>query len=150
MKPLIVLIGSFALSCLVLFELNNNVNLFLSGRIAMAIMLGFTSIAHFVFYRGMILMLPKFIPFKKGVVYFTGVLELAAAPGLIIPQTRYKTGILLIIFFLLLLPANIIAAKQKINIEKASYAGPGVSYLWFRIPLQLFFIVWVWYFAILN
>ena len=83
-------------------------------------------------------------------VYFTGILELAAAPGLIIPQTRHIAAILLIIFFILLLPANIIAAKQKINIEKASYGGPGLSYLWFRIPLQLFFIVWVLYFAILN
>jgi len=59
---------------------------------------------------------------------------------LIIPQTRHVAAILLIIFFILLLPANIIAAKQKINIEKASYGGRGLSYLWFRIPLQLFLL----------
>ncbi|HEY4324785.1 MAG TPA: hypothetical protein VGN20_12390 [Mucilaginibacter sp.] len=150
MKPLLVLIGSFALSCLVFFEFTHNFDLFLSGRIAMAIMLVFTSVAHFVFYRGMILMLPKFVPFKKRVVYLTGIIEIAIAIGLIISKTYYMTAFLLIIFFILLLPANIIAAKQKINIERASYGGHGLSYLWFRIPLQLFFIGWVLYFAILH
>lgn len=49
-----------------------------------------------------------------------------------------------------MLPANIIAAKQKINLEKASYDGPGLAYLWFRIPLQVLFIGWVLFFAVLH
>jgi len=95
-------------------------------------------------------MLPEFIPFKEAVIYLTGIMEIAAAVGLIIHDTYYITAILLILFFILLIPANIIAAMHRINLEKASYDGKGLSYLWFRVPLQLLFIGWTFYFAILN
>jgi uncharacterized membrane protein len=150
MKPLLVLTGVFALSCLAFFVFTQRVNLSVSGCIAMAAMLLFTSVAHFVFYKGMILMLPPFVLFKKAVIYLTGVFEIIGAVGLVIPSTRFVSGILLIIFFLLLLPANIYASLKNVNLEKADYSGNGLSYLWFRIPLQLFFIGWVWYFALAN
>lgn len=150
MKPLIVLIVSFIISCLVFYIIGHNVNLYVSGRIAMAVMLLFTSIGHFAFTKGMAMMIPGFIPFKSGMVYFTGLIEIAAAVGLIIQGTHYITGILVELFFILILPSNILAAKQKINLEKANYEGNGLSYLWFRIPLQVFFIGWVLWFAILD
>jgi hypothetical protein len=46
------------------------------------------------------------------------------------------------------LSANINAAIHKVDYEKATYEGPGISYLWFRIPLQLLFIAWVAYFGL--
>jgi uncharacterized membrane protein len=150
MKPLIVLILSFAVSCLAFYIAQHDPNIILSGRIAMALMLVFTSVAHFAFFNGMAMTVPAFIPFKKFMVYFTGVLEIAAAIGLLFISTHYITGILLILFFVALLPSNIYAAQNHINLEKADYTGKGLSYLWFRIPLQLFFIGWVLYFAVLN
>jgi len=149
MKPLIVLLSVFGLSSLVCYCLNHEVALQLSARIAMAAMLLFTSVAHFVFWKGMMLMLPKFIPFKKQVVYVTGVMELLAAAGLLIPQTVQVTGIALVVFFVAILPSNINAAMQHVNLEKADYTGSGLSYLWFRIPLQLFLIAWVLYSTLL-
>ena len=74
----------------------------------------------------------------------------AAAIGLLFIATHYITGILLIMFFMALIPSNIYAAQNHINLEKADFSGKGLSYLWFRIPLQLFFIGWIWYFAVLN
>lgn len=150
MKPLFVLLGTFLLSCLTFFVFTHNANPNLSGRIAMAAMLVFTSVAHFVFSKGMVLMLPPFIPFKKLLVYLTGIVEIVAAVGLLIPATKYITAIVLIIFFVLLLPANIYASQKRINLEKADYSGNGLSYLWFRVPLQILFIGWVWYFAVMN
>jgi len=50
--------------------------------------------------------------------------------------------------FILILPANVYAAINKIDYEKGNYSGNGLKYLWFRIPLQIFFIEWVWYFGI--
>ena len=150
MKPLIVLIVVFALSCLGFYIAQHETNVVLSGRIAMSIMLLFTSTAHFAFFNGMQMMLPPFVPFKKFFVYFTGVIEVLAAIGLLLIPTHYITAILLILFFIVLLPANIYASQKKVNLEKADYTGNGLSYLWFRIPLQLFFIGWVWYFAIFN
>lgn len=150
MKPLFVLAGTFVLSCLLFYTITHDAHLFLSGRIAMCIMLVFTSIAHFVFYKGMMMMLPPFIPFKKMVVYLTGIMEILGGVCLLIPATQYVAAVLLIVFFILLLPANIIAAYKKVDIEKGTYNGNGLNYLWFRVPLQVLFMVWVWYFAILN
>lgn len=150
MKPLFVLIGTFALGCLLFYVITNDAHLFLSGRIAMCIMLVFTSIAHFVFYKGMMMMLPEFVPFKKTVVYVTGIMEILGGICLLIPATQYIAAVLLIAFFILLLPANILAAHKKVELEKATYNGNGLPYLWFRVPLQVLFIAWVWYFAILK
>ncbi len=85
-------------------------------------------------------------PIKREMIYLTGVLEFLLGIGLVIPQTRHISSILIIIFFILLLPANIYAALRHVNIEKGDYSGPGLRYLWFRIPLQLIFIQWVWLF----
>jgi|SRR5690606_29055074 uncharacterized membrane protein len=117
----------------------------MAGRIAMSIMLLFTSIAHFKFVEGMAMMVPDIIPNKKLVVYITGYIEIAAAIGLLFSSTQYLTAWFLILFFIVLLPANIHAALKKVNFETGTYTGNGTSYLWFRIPLQIFFIAWVYF-----
>ena len=121
-----------------------------AGRIAMSVMLLFTALGHFLYPEGMALMLPDFIPFKKAMIYLTGCIEIAAANGLQIPRLRKLTGWLLIIFFILILPANIHAAIHHVNLETGRYDGNGLNYLWFRIPLQIFFIGWVYLFAVKN
>ncbi|HVV07544.1 MAG TPA: hypothetical protein VHC96_25130 [Puia sp.] len=148
MKPLIVLLASFLICFLIIRWSNGRWDYRLSARIAMAIMLLFTAIAHFVFTRGMEMMLPAFVPLKKGLVYFTGVVEMAAAIGLLLNDWFANTGVLLIVFFMAMLPANIHAALHHIDHEKATTGGKGPNYLWFRVPLQFFFIAWV-YFLIL-
>jgi uncharacterized membrane protein len=150
MKPLFVLLSIFGLCCLGFYLSAHNTNVFLSGRIAMAVMLIFTSTAHFVFYKGMAMMLPQWMPLKRFSIYLTGLIEIVAGICLIIPGTKISAAYLLIAFFILLLPANIIAARKNLDLEKATYTGNGIDYLWFRIPLQLLFIAWVWYFAIFN
>jgi len=148
MKPLYVLLGAF-IACLIISRFGfGEFNYSLSGRIAMSTMLLFTAIGHFAFSKGMILMMPDFIPFKKTLVYFTGLVEVAAAVGLLIHPLQHITAILLIIFFILILPANINAARKHIDFQKATNEGNGMIYLWFRIPLQVLFIAWVFYFSI--
>ncbi|MFT4154165.1 hypothetical protein [Parafilimonas sp.] len=147
MKPLIVLLAVFAL-CLGITALAGNADINLSGRIAMSAMLSFTAMGHFKFPGGMAMMMPPFIPAKKQIVLLTGVIEVLAAIGLLVSSSLRITGILLIVFFLLILPANIYAAIKKVNLEKADHSGNGISYLWFRVPEQIFFIAWVYYFTI--
>jgi uncharacterized membrane protein len=113
-------------------------------------MLLVTAIGHFLYPAGMALMLPDFIPFKKEVIYLTGIIEVAAAIGLLIPRFQKLTAWLLILFFVMILPANIYAAIHHVNLTTATYDGSGLNYLWFRIPLQVLFIAWVYYFAIKN
>lgn len=95
------------------------------------------------------MMMPEIIPAKKLMVYFTGFLEIAAGIGLLIPTIREITAVLLIIFFIVILPANYKASKQNINIFKADFSGPGMNYFWKeRVPMQIILIAWTYFFGI--
>ena len=98
----------------------------------------------------MAMMIPDFIPNRLAIVYLTGVIEILGAIGLLLPSFRMTTGWLLIVFFILIVPANIHAAIRHLDFQNGNYNGNGINYLWFRIPLQMFFIGWVYYFAILK
>jgi uncharacterized membrane protein len=148
MKPLIVLLVSFVIALIVTRLIVGDFNVVLSGRIAMALMLAFTAIGHFTFTKGMVMMIPDFIPFKKALVYFTGVIEILAAAGLLISSYQVLTAWLLIVFFIVLLPANINAAIRHIDYQKGTFTGSGLTYLWFRVPLQILFILWTYFSAI--
>lgn len=148
MKPLIILFSVFGLALLATKIFSGNIQFVLSGRIAMSAMLLFTAIGHFAFTKGMSLMLPGFIPFKAETIFLTGIIEIAAAIGLLIPNLRIVTGWLLIFFFILILPANIYAAVKNVDYQRGTFEGNGISYLWFRIPLQIVFIVWTYLAAI--
>ncbi|WP_343488235.1 hypothetical protein [Allomuricauda sp. d1] len=144
MKTLIVLLGVSVMALIVIKIINGTYDLAFAARIGMSAMLIFAAMGHFMFPDGMAMMIPEFIPLKKEMVYFTAVLEIAAAVGLQIGQIRVLTGWLLIIFFILILPSNIKAAMEHLDFQKATFDGKGPIYLWFRIPLQIFFIVWVY------
>lgn len=149
MKPLFILLQVFVISLIITALTKSGLNIILSGRIALSVMLLFTAIGHFKFTRGMQMMLPQIIPAKKFLVYLTGVLELVAAVGLF---TNYQwiTGMCLINFFVLVLPCNIYAAIRHVDYERATHDGKGPGYLWTRIPMQIFFIGWAYYFAVLH
>ncbi len=144
MKPLIVLLITFVIALLVTKITNGNYKIALSARIAMSVMLLFTASAHFAFTKGMTMMIPYFIPYKTEIVFLTGVIEIMAAIGLLIPGFKETTAWLLILFFVLLLPANINAAIKHIDYQKGTFDGNGLNYLWFRIPLQILFILWTY------
>lgn len=150
MKPLIVLLLSFVSSLFIIKIINKEYDFTLSGRIAMSIMLMFTAAGHFAFSKGMSMMIPKFIPYKQTFVYLTGIFEILLAIGLLIPRFKYISGWTLVVFLLLMLPANIYASLNNINYQKGTFDGNGLAYLWFRIPLQLLFIIWTYFSTIRN
>lgn len=144
MKPLIVLLIVFILAALIRKGVSGKYEWIIAARIGMSAMLIFTAVGHFMFPEGMALMVPDFIPYPRQWVYITAFLEILAAVGIQIPSLRPVTGWLLIVFFILVLPANIKAAMENINYQEGTYDGPGILYLWFRIPLQVLLIVWVY------
>ncbi len=148
MGPEITLICVFILSLIVIKIKRNQFEFALAARIGMSAMLIVTGIAHFVFIKGMVMMLPAFVPFRIFIVYLTGIIELIFAITLLTPKYKVKTAWLLIGFFILIIPANIYAAVHQINLETASNDGDGINYLWYRIPLQIVFIYWVYFSAI--
>lgn len=145
MKPLIVLLIIFIISTGVQKLFLKSANYTLSSRIAMSAMLLFTALGHFLFTEGMSKMIPDFIPQKSTVTILTGILEIILAIGLLLPNYQKITGWVLIIFLLFMLPANIKASLENLNYQTGTYDGKGIGYLWFRIPLQVFFIAWVYF-----
>lgn len=148
MKPLIVLAVAFVLAVLVMYSVSGHIVTILPARIAMSAMLLFTALGHVKYTRGMANMLPAFIPGKVALVYISGLLEVVAAITLLLPAFTYGTGWFLITFFIVLLPANIYAAINRVNLETGDRNGAGPAYLWFRVPLQVLFIVWVYWCAV--
>lgn len=120
-----------------------------SGNLAMAVFMIFTGFAHFKYQKGMAMMIPEIFPAKMFLVYFTGILEIAAGIGLMIPALREITAILLILFFIVIFFANINSSKKHINLFKADFTGPGMDYLYKeRLPMQIILIAWTWFFGI--
>tara|TARA_R110002124_G_scaffold144672_3_gene309820 strand:- start:1947 stop:2399 length:453 start_codon:yes stop_codon:yes gene_type:complete len=150
MKPLVVLLTVFVISLFATKLFHGSADFSWSGKVAMAAMLLFTAIAHFVFTKGMTMMLPPFFSYKTEIIYLTGIIEIAAAIGLFVPDFKELTAWLLITFFILILPANIFAAIHQIDYQKGTPGGNGLAYLWFRIPLQLFLILWVYLSVLKN
>lgn len=148
MKPFFILISVFVISLAVTKLINSSLDVQLSGKIALSAMLLFTSIGHFKFTKGMSAMLPNFTPYKIEIIYITGILEILAAFGIFVPSLEKTTGIFLIIFFILILPANIYASIKKINYETGKSNGKGLPYLWFRIPFQILLIAWTYFFVL--
>jgi uncharacterized membrane protein len=149
MKPLAVLLIVFCIVMPITRVMTGTWDYVLAGNIGMAAMLLFTAMGHFVYREGMAMMVPEYMPAKRQLVYLTGVMEIIFAVGLLIPDARRLAADLLILFFLLILPANVSAAQKSVNYQKATYEGHGPGYLWLRIPMQVFFILWVAYFGMI-
>lgn len=145
MKALFVLIVGFIIGLAIIRLYKKEHSAQWAGRFAMAVMLFFTALGHFLYPEGMSAMIPGFIPFKQFTVIFTGILEIVFAIALLVFSNKKSIGLSIITFFLLVLPANIYAAMEGINYQTGALDGPDLSYLWFRIPLQLFFIAWVYF-----
>ncbi|MBC7384339.1 MAG: hypothetical protein H7296_15340 [Bacteroidia bacterium] len=146
MAPLLILPLLFGL----LFALNkyllhNNLTLSLIGLIPISIMLTGIGIAHFIYTDSMVEMMPDIIPMKKEIVYFTGILEFFASVGLLIKRLTRITSIMLIIFFVAVLPANIVGSIKELPLGGMN---KGINFLYFRIPLQLLFMAWIYWFGI--
>ncbi len=124
-------------------------NFLFSGNLALAVFIIFTGLAHFKYQKGMAMMIPDIFPAKMFLVYLTGILEIAAGIGLMFPALRELTAILLIVFFVVIFFANINSSKKRINLFKADFTGPGMSYLLKeRLPMQIILIAWTWFFGI--
>lgn len=148
MKPPIVLLIASLLTAGIAKAATGNWDWTFAANAGMCAMLLFTALGHFLFTTGMTGMIPKSIPCKKFLVYATGIAEIVIGLALLWTPARATAAIVMIVLLCLMLPANIYAAMNHINYETGERNGKGIRYLWFRIPLQLFFIAWIWYFSL--
>src|SRR5215208_6687374 len=107
-----------------------------SAAWALAVMFLFTASAHFTKTReDLIAMVPKAFPNPGLLVYFTGVLEVLGAIGVLIPATRTLAGLGLVLLLVAMFPANVNAARKGIPLR-----GKLPTSLGLRLPMQLLFI----------
>lgn len=108
-----------------------------SACYALAIMFVFTATAHFNKMRhDLARMIPSFFPKPLLIVYITGVLELLGAVGLLLPRFRSLAGICLILLLIAMFIANVNAVQKGVTLR-----GKPATPLWLRLPMQIFFIV---------
>jgi uncharacterized membrane protein len=97
---------------------------------------------HFVRVDAFAEIVPPFLPYPKMIVYITGVMEIIFAIGLLVPPIRRKVGVLLSLFLLAVLPANIYMAIADIPFNGRDLSA---FQLWFRVLLQfplILIILW--------
>jgi len=101
-------------------------------------------INHFVSPDTYIAMMPDALPAHRVLVYLSGIAETAGGLGLILPATRKLAAWGLILVFVAVFPANLNMALNDVPLGGSSIPSWA---LWARLPLQLVFIAWAWWFT---
>ena len=103
-----------------------------------SIMFLVSGILHFTHDSELVRITP--VPYALEVVWLTGVMEFAFAFLLLLPRYRRTTGILLSIFALAVLPANINMALNDIPMFGSHVEPLGA---WLRVFMQFPLIIWI-------
>ncbi|MDA0841647.1 MAG: DoxX family protein [Planctomycetota bacterium] len=104
----------------------------------------FAGSLHFARSEPFVAIVPPYLPYPLALVLISGFFEILGGVGVLIPRTRRLAGYGLIALLAAVFPANVHMAVHAIQL-------PGLhvpdSLLWYRLPLQLVLIAWVWWCA---
>lgn len=92
-------------------------------------------------YLGII---PPMLPWPEALNAISGAAEIFGGLGLVVPATRRLAGWGLIALLVAVFPANVYAAL----IGRIPGLDLPVAVLWWRLPFQGLFVVWVWWVAL--
>jgi uncharacterized membrane protein len=109
-----------------------------ANRILCSVLFAGIGLFHFFRPGPFIKITPRFLRYRKEVVYVSGALEIMGGIGLLIPWTRSLAGRGLVVLLCAVFPANINMAIRRIDF---GYVPPRL--LWARLPLQFLLIKWV-------
>jgi uncharacterized membrane protein len=108
-------------------------------KYALAIVMILAGVAHFIVPKMYEQIVPLVLPFRRAIVYVSGVAEAALGAGLLFPETQRLAAWGLIALFIVVFPANVSQALRKIPYGKAP-----LWLTWARLPLQAGFIAWAY------
>jgi uncharacterized membrane protein len=103
-----------------------------------------TGVGHFVVADEFIRQVPSWLPWPALLVSVSGVAELAGALGLQIERTRRWAAWGLVALFVAVFPANLHVALHDLSPTRMHLPQ---WVLWARLPFQLVFIVWAWWYT---
>lgn len=104
----------------------------------------FFALGHFVQTDQMLQLLPPILPFRKELVWLTGVLEIIIAFMLFFQRTRRTASKVAFAILVMFFPANVYGAFNAVDFGGHAL---GVSYLLVRLPLQLLLLFWAYWFG---
>lgn len=105
----------------------------------------FAGTMHFVNTDFYVRIMPAYLPSHLAFVYLSGVAEIVLGLLVVIPATTRLAAWGLIALLIAVFPANINMAVHSISLQ--SGAPPNPLALWLRLPLQLVFIAWAWWYT---
>lgn len=112
-----------------------------AARWGMAVMFLFTGASHFSSMKtDLAAMIPPPFTGALWLIYLTGALEIAGAIGLLTRRWRRPAAICLVLLLVALFPANAYAVMAGVPLR-----GEAATPLWFRAPLQMFWIAVLWW-----
>jgi len=85
-------------------------------------------------------MIPSYFPAPLLLVYMTGIFELLGAAGLLVSTVKVLAANCLIVLLIGMFLANVNAAKKGVTLR-----GKPATPLWLRTPMQVFFVVLLWW-----
>lgn len=115
------------------------------GVLGLSLLFIFAGAGHFIKTQTFTQLLPHWVPLQLLVIYVIGIIEFIVAAGLLNSGTRRDFGWIAIMLFILFLPANIYGAYSRVEF---GWHELGIKYLVLRIPLQMIFIFWAYWFCI--
>ena len=96
--------------------------------------------AHFFAPQEFVPSIPTILPFPLEIVYLTGIIEVLAAIGLLLPKWRKLTAYMLIVYFIAILPAHF----QMIISGTEIFGFGGKTFFIVRVFFQLIPILLAW------
>lgn len=102
-------------------------------------------VLHFVQPKPFVRIVPKYLPAPLALVYISGFFEIAGGVGLLIPATRVWAAWGLVALYLAVFPANIYMLTNNISLNPKKPIPRWM--LWLRLPFQLVFIAWAYWFT---
>lgn len=113
------------------------------ARLFLTLVLVVAAIGHFARPDLLRPAMPPFLPWPDGLIFVTGVLEIAGAAGLWSNRLRRPAAWCLVAYFLAILPAHFHVAINAVPMF--GIADP--LWLWLRIPFQAVFVAAAWLIA---
>lgn len=102
-------------------------------------------VGHFVQPKPFVRIVPKYLPAPLALVYISGFFEILGGVGLLIPQTRVWAAWGLIALYIAVFPANVYMLTDDVSLNPKKPIPRLI--LWARLPFQLVFIAWAYYFT---
>jgi len=109
----------------------------------LGILLVLAGINHFIMAEEVYLkIMPPYLGWHKELVFLSGLIEIGLGVLLLVPQYRKIAAWGIILLLIAVFPANIYLAQTN-----GAVLGVSPLVAWGRLPLQILFLLWAWWFT---